>query len=121
VTIAPNAFNGTTCVETPATTFPYGNYVWTDVTVAGSSGQGVPTGTVMITDNGNPLATTTLNANGMGHFLSGAIPTTSCVFGFTFQDAAPLTVGTHVLGASYSGDSSFGAASATPVTVTITP
>jgi uncharacterized repeat protein (TIGR01451 family) len=121
VTIAPNAFNGTTCIETPATTFSYGSYVWTDVTVAGSSGQGVPTGTVMITDNGNPLATTTLNSDGAGHFLSGAIPTTSCVFGFTFQDTAPLTVGTHVLGASYAGDSSFGAASATPVTVTITP
>jgi uncharacterized repeat protein (TIGR01451 family) len=121
VTIAPNAFNGTTCVETSATTFSYGSYVWTDVTVAGSSGQGVPTGTVMITDNGNPLATTTLDANGAGHFLSGAIPTTSCVFGFTIQDSAPLTFGTHVLGASYSGDSSFGAASATPVTVTITP
>jgi hypothetical protein len=121
VTVAPNAFNGTTCVETAQTTFVYGSYVWTDINVAGASGQGVPTGTVAVTDNGNPLVTTSLNANGAGHFLSGAIPTSSCVSGFTFQDAPPLIVGTHVLGASYSGDATFGAATATPVTVTITP
>jgi hypothetical protein len=121
VTIAPNAFNGTTCVETPQTTFVYGSYVWTDINVAGASGQGVPTGTVAVTDNSNPLVTTPVNANGEGHFLSGAIPTSSCVSGFTFQDAPPLTVGTHLLGASYSGDATFGAATATPVTVTITP
>ena len=121
VTVSPNAFNGSTCTETPQTTFTYGSYVWTDVIVAGNSGQGVPTGTVSITDNANPLKTTTLNANGVGHFLSGAIPTSSCVSGYTFQDSAPLTAGTHVLGASYSGDSTFNASTATPVTVTITP
>jgi hypothetical protein len=121
VTIATNAFNGTTCVETPATTFVYGSYVWTDVGVAGNSGQGVPTGTVSITDGGSPLKTTALNANGVGHFLSGAIPTSSCISGYTFQDSPPLTAGTHVLGASYSGDSTFNAANATPATVTITP
>ncbi len=121
VTIAPTFLNQSTCALTSTTTFSYGSFVWTDVTVAGSSGQGAPTGTVMITDNGNPLATATLDANGDGHFLSGAIPTTSCVFGFFFQDAPPLAVGTHVLGASYSGDASFGAGNATPVTVTITP
>ena len=121
VTIAPNAFNGTTCVETPATTFNYGDYVWTDLTVAGLSGQGVPTGTVAITDNGNPLTTTSLNAAGLGHTLSGAIPNTSCVLGYTFQDTAPLVAGTHVLGASYSGDTSFNSASASTVTVTINP
>jgi trimeric autotransporter adhesin len=120
-TIATNAFNGTTCVETPATTFTYGSYVWTDVTVAGESGQGVPTGTVSITDNGSSLIATSLNANGQGHFLSGSIATTSCVFGYSFQDSPPLTVGTHLLGASYSGDSTFNAATASPVTVTITP
>jgi hypothetical protein len=121
VTIAPNAFNGTTCVETPQTTFTYGSYIWTDFTVAGASNQGVPTGTLTLTDNGNPLTTATLNAAGFAHVLSGAIPTTSCVSGYTFQDAAPLTVGTHALGASYSGDGSFNTATATPVTVTINP
>jgi hypothetical protein len=121
VTVAPNAFNGTTCVETAQTTFTYGSYIWTDFTVAGASLQGVPTGTLAITDNGNPLTTATLNASGVAHVLSGAIPTTSCVSGYTFQDAAPLTVGTHALGASYSGDGSFDAATASPVTVTITP
>ena len=120
VTVAPNAFNGTTCVETPQTTFTYGSYIWTDFTVAGASHQGVPTGTLAITDNGNPLTTATLNAAGFAHLLSGAIPSTSCVSGYTFQDAAPLTVGTHALGASYSGDGSFNAATATPVTVTVT-
>ncbi len=119
ITIQPNAFNGTTCEETPSTSFNYGDYVWTDVTVAGGSGQGVPTGTVSITEDGNPLATTTLNASGVAHFLSGAIPTTSCVYGYSFQDTAPLIGGTHVLGATYSGDASFGSMTATPVTVTI--
>src|SRR5262249_45253363 len=71
VTISPNAFNNATCVETPSTTFTYGSFVWTDVVVAGTSGQGVPTGTVAITDNGNPLLTRTLDPNGVGHFLSG--------------------------------------------------
>jgi hypothetical protein len=121
ITIAPNAFNGTSCVETPQTTFAYGSYVWTDVTVAGASGQGVPTGNLAITDNGNPLVATILNSNGEGHFLSGTIPTTSCVSGYTFQDAPPLTVGTHVLAASYPGDANFAAGTAAPVTVTITP
>lgn len=121
VTISPNAFNGTTCVETAQTTFTYDAYVWTDVVVAGVSGQGVPTGTVTITDNGNPLVTATLNANGVAHFLSGAIPSSSCVSGYTFQDSPPLTAGTHLITASYSGDSSFGSADATPVTVTINP
>jgi hypothetical protein len=122
VTISPNAFNQVTCVETPQTTFTYGSYVWTDVTVAGASGQGAPTGTVAITDNSSPLVTTILNAGGFGHFLSGAIPSTSCILGFTFQDTAPLTVGTHPLSAAYSGDTSFAAGtSASPVTITITP
>ncbi len=121
VTIAPNAFNGTTCVETAQTTFTYGSYVWTDVTAAGASGQGVPTGTVAVSDNGNPLLTTILNANGEGHFLSGTVPSSSCIFGYTFQDAPPLAVGTHVLTASYPGDANFAAGTAAPVTVTITP
>ena len=121
LTIEPNAFNGTSCVETPQTTFTYGSYIWTDFVVQGGSGQGIPTGTVSVTDGANPLVTTTLNANGIGHMLSGAIPTNSCVYLYTFQDTPPLTVGTHQLGASYSGDSSFNAMTATPVMVTITP
>ena len=120
LTIVPNALNGTTCVETPQTTFTYGSYVWTDFVVQGGSGQGVPTGTVAVTDGANPLVTTTLNANGIGHMLSGAIPTSFCIYLYTFQDTPPLTVGTHQLGASYSGDSSFNAMTATPVAVTIT-
>jgi trimeric autotransporter adhesin len=121
VTIQPNAFNGTTCIETPATTFTYGSYIWTDFTVTGASGQGVPTGTVAITDNGNALLTSSLNPSGLAHTLSGAIPSTSCVLGYTFQDTAPPTGGTHVIGATYSGDSTFHSMTATPVTVTITP
>src|SRR5262249_16667903 len=102
------------------TTFGYGNYVWKDITVTGASGQGVATGTVTVTDNGNPLATTTLNATGVAHMLFGAVPTNSCVFGYTFQDAPQLAVGAHVIAASYSGDSNFGPMTAAPVTVTIT-
>jgi hypothetical protein len=121
VTIQPNAFNGTTCIETPATTFSYGAFVWVDVTVAGASAQGVPTGTVTVTDNSSALVTVGLNPTGVGHFLSGANPATSCVNGKVFQNTAPLTGGTHILGASYSGDGSFNALTASPVTVTITP
>jgi hypothetical protein len=119
LTISPNALNGSTCTETPSTTFTYGDYIWTDAIVAGGSQQGVPSGTVSLTDNGNPLATLQLNSTGVGHLLSGAIPSSSCVNGYTFQDSAPLTAGTHVLGGSYSGDASFQPATATPVTVTI--
>ena len=121
VTIQTNAFNQTSCVENAQTTFTYGSYVWTDVTVAGVSGSGVPTGTVSIIDNSTPYVSTTLDPTGVGHFLSGAVPTTSCVFGYTFQDAAPLTGGSHILSATYSGDASFGPLTSSPVTVTITP
>ena len=106
VTIQPNAYNTSTCVETPAVTFTYGAPMWTDVTVAGASGHGVPTGTVPITDNANPLFTTSLNPNGVGHMLSGAVPI-SCLSRTVAQDTAPLATGTHVLGATYSGDGSF--------------
>jgi len=121
VTIQANAFNGTTCIETPATTFTYGSYIWTDFTVSGGSGQGVPTGTVSITDNSAALTTTPLNPTGVAHTLSGAIASTSCVSGYTFQDVAPPTGGTHIIGATYSGDGSFNSMTATPITVTITP
>ncbi|HEY4359216.1 MAG TPA: MBG domain-containing protein [Acidobacteriaceae bacterium] len=122
VVIQPNSFNVAACNnEAPATTFTYGSYIWTDFTVTGTSGQGVPTGTVAITDNGSPLVTTSLNPNGVAHTLSGAIPTSSCLSGYTIQDTAPPTGGTHVMGATYSGDSTFNAMTATPVTVTINP
>jgi uncharacterized repeat protein (TIGR01451 family) len=121
LTIEPNLFNGTTCAETTQTTFTYGSYIWTDFVVQGASGQGVATGTVAVTDNGNPLTTAALNANGIGHMLSGAIPSSSCVFGYTFQDVAPPIVGTHTLGATYSGDSNFSPMTASPVVITITP
>ena len=119
LTIEPNAFNGTTCAETPQTTFTYGSYIWTDFVVQGASGQGVATGTVAVTDNSNPLVTTTLNANGIGHTLSGAVANTSCVFLYTFQDIAPPIVGVHTLGATYSGDGNFNSMTASPVVVTI--
>lgn len=70
------------------------------VTVSGSGG--VPTGRVTIRDGANVLATVTL-VNGKASF---ALP-------------KGLTVGTHVLTASYSGDSVFRSSSSTPVKVQV--
>ena len=92
--------------------------------VQGNSGYGVgvPTGTLSITDNGNPVATVPLDPNGNGYLVAGSIPnTTSCIAGYIYAQMPTLSGGIHSLGASYSGDGTFGAGTATPVNVTVNP
>jgi len=90
---------------------PYGSApIYPRVDVAGLSGNGYPSGSVTLLDNGNSIdggLTLALNRNG------NALPTNAI---FTFSP------GTHTLTASYTGDSSFNAVAApssTPATFSI--
>jgi hypothetical protein len=65
----------------------------------------VPTGTVTLTDNGGPLGTGTYTLNGRGYV---ELPT------------QPVSLGQHVITASYSGDTSYGPSSASPYDALIT-
>ena len=122
ITVSPNYFNGSTCEENPQSTFNYGDYIWVDATVRGLSGQGLPTGLVTIYDNSSPIATSNLNNNGVAHIQSGPVATSNCLYGYTLQDIATFTGGSHSLTASYAGDGTFNASTTTgPVAVTVNP
>ena len=122
VTISPQSINQTACTITfPVSSYTYGALAWIEVAVAGNSQKGVATGTVTITDNGNPIATATLDPNGKGYLVAGAIPSSSCIYDYIFAQSPTLTGGVHLIGASYSGDGTFGAGTATPVSVTVGP
>ncbi|MHB8527365.1 MAG: Ig-like domain repeat protein [Candidatus Acidiferrales bacterium] len=100
-----------------ATTLVYGSSYLLRSDVTNSSGTncfnstsevliyGCPTGTLSLTDNGSPL-------------VAGAFPLNSQ--GYTEDQSIQLTGGSHTLLASYSGDNSYTASSATDV-VTVTP
>jgi Pro-kumamolisin, activation domain/Bacterial Ig-like domain (group 3) len=68
------------------------------------TGSNVPTGTVTLTDNGGPLGAGTYTINGRGYV---ELPT------------LPVTLGQHVITASYSGDTSYAASNAGPFDVLI--
>ncbi len=122
VTLTPYALNCTTGAMTPTTTFAYGSLIFLDTKVTAASGQGVPTGTVAITDNGNPVYTTSLNSNGASELVTGVISTSSCVYGFSYNNIPTLSGGSHVINETYSGDASFTSSTlAAPVTLSITP
>ena len=129
ITITPQYINLTACTITNQSTFTYGQLVWAQVSVAGTSGYGVPTGSVTITDsiNGGPtnnVTTVTLDSNGNGYLIAGNMGTASnsCLYDYLFAQAPMLVGGTHSLSATYSGDNSFQSGSAaTPASVTITP
>ena len=122
VVVSSNAFNGSTCIESPSTSFTYGDYIWIDATVRGISGQGLPTGSVTIYNSGNPIGTSNLNNNGVAHLLAGPVASTNCLFGYTLQDATTFAGGTHNLTASYAGDSTFNASTtAGPLAVSVNP
>ena len=89
------------------TSGPYGSSVYPKATVAADSSNGFPTGTVNITDNGAAITGDpySLNAEGI---------TAPPIGIFTFS------AGTHSIGGAYSGDGSFNASTATPVSFTIT-
>ncbi|MGB8890298.1 MAG: Ig-like domain repeat protein [Candidatus Korobacteraceae bacterium] len=122
ITITPQSITQTTtCLISPSNSFTYGQLVDVQIAVAGNSQQGVPTGTVAITDNGNPVGTVSLDSNGNGWLVAGVIPSTSCIYDYMFAQSPTLTGGTHQIGASYSGDATFQATTATPATITVTP
>jgi hypothetical protein len=84
----------------------YGGFLALQVAVAGASGLGTPTGTLNFTDTFNgstsPLLSSTLNSQG-----NAVVQETQ------------LALGSHKLNVAYSGDASFNAGSAGPVTVNI--
>jgi Big-like domain-containing protein len=114
-----NAQNGQV-TNSNATNFVYGSSLYflrADVTNSSgadcfnsnnsSSSYSCPTGTVTLTDNGNPTGLGALQLNSEG---------------FIENQAFQLTVGTHNLAASYSGDNSYlASSSANSVTLMIAP
>jgi len=92
---------------TPITSTTFSSTIFLQAQSAGTSGQGVATGTVTFSDTLNgttsPLTTVTLNSRGLAQ-----VPNSS------------LALGTHLLTASYSGDPSFSPSAGAPVTLTVT-
>ncbi len=129
ITIQPQLITQTTTCQLSNSNgpFTYGQLIWAQISVAGVSGQGIPTGSVTITDsiNGGPTNTVTtipLDPNGNGYLVSGAISTSSCLFDYIFAQVPTLIGGTHSISATYSGDSTFNAGSAgTPASIVVTP
>ncbi|WP_158820222.1 Ig-like domain repeat protein [Granulicella sp. S156] len=73
------------------------------VNAAKGQSDGIATGTVTVTDNGNPLSTIALDSTGAAFFTSAA-----------------LAIGSHSFTVSYSGDASFSASSsASPITFSV--
>jgi Pro-kumamolisin, activation domain/Bacterial Ig-like domain (group 3) len=129
ITITPQFINLLGCTITNQNTFTYGQLVWAQVSVAGVSGYGVPTGTVTITDSinagpTNNVTTVTLDPNGNGYLVAGNVGTASnsCLYDYIFAQAPMLVGGSHSLNATYSGDNTFQSGSTGSSTaVTITP
>jgi Pro-kumamolisin, activation domain/Bacterial Ig-like domain (group 3) len=87
---------------------PYGGFLQIQSTVAGASGHGVATGTVIFSDGGSQVTSIPLNNQAQAAF-------------FTCGTDVCLTLGPHTLAASYSGDNSFSpSATVQPLTVNVT-
>jgi hypothetical protein len=84
----------------------YGNFLDLQVNVAGASQQGTPTGTLTFSDtfNGNTSTLLSVSLNSQGNAI---------------VQETQLALGTHTLNVSYSGDASFSASGAGPVSVTV--
>jgi subtilase family serine protease len=123
VAIEPEAITQTTtCLLSDANTFNYGDLVWIPVTVTGTSGQGIPTGSVTISVDGNAYATETLDPQGTGYLAAGNISSSSCLYEYMFAQSPTIPGGVHSITATYSGDSTFAAgSSATPASITVNP
>lgn len=122
VAITPEWFNDTvTCTLNYVNSYSYGQFAWIPAAVTSNSGAGVPTGTVTFTVDGTPWGTEKLDEQGNGYLAAGTLATTSCLYDYMFAQGPTLTGGVHTIGASYSGDSTFGPATATPVQVTVNP
>ncbi|MDE1156442.1 MAG: Ig-like domain repeat protein, partial [Acidobacteriaceae bacterium] len=93
----------------------YGSYLGLQVQVAGKSQQGTPSGSVSFYDNGQLLGALKLDTAAQATLNTGYAPVAPV--------SAPLylSVGTHSITVSYSGDNSFNAAkTSAPYTVTVT-
>ena len=124
ITITPQVINLSACTLTNGSTFTYGQLVWVEVAVAGASGQGIPTGSVSITIDGNSYTSEPLDPNGKGYIVAGNMGTSanSCLYGYAFSQAPMLQGGTHTIGATYSGDATFQTVTvASGASVTVSP
>jgi hypothetical protein len=103
-TVAPRPTSTAVTVSSPTSTT--GQPVSFTATVTASGGKANPTGIVTFTDDGTPIGTSTLTT-------SGGVTTTSMLL-------TTLPLGANAIGASFAGDSNFGASAspAAPVTVT---
>jgi len=93
-------------------TLPYGDFVYFHAQVASASGNGTPTGTITFQDGATVLETLSVDATGASELVSGG----AAEEGATIC----LTLGSHSITASYSGDNSFNAASSQPYAFTVT-
>lgn len=103
VTVTPE--NGTTTLFGPTAT-SYGRIFELNTIVAGTSGNGVPSGQVTLTDNGTPLGQVPLNNVGSAIFLN-CPPNGGTILGAFVSPIPCLSVGTHTITATYSGDAGF--------------
>ena len=124
-TFVANTFSCTTGALTGTNAITYGSAVYLDTTVAGVSGQGVPTGKISLLDNNAALASVALNATGNSEIIAGVFTGTGsqgCVYGYANPNLASLTGGVHSITVTYPGDSNFGASStANPYNITVSP
>ena len=98
---------------TQISSVPYGDFLYLHSAVTSTSGNGIPTGTVTYQDGSTSLGSITLNSKGEGELVSG---------GFAQLGAAiSLSVGSHSITASYSGDNSLNSSTTSqPLILTIT-
>ncbi|MGA2251467.1 Ig-like domain repeat protein, partial [Terracidiphilus sp.] len=89
---------------TAGSSVPYGSDLVLDVTIAAASGsQGAATGTVTFSDGSTVLGTAAVNVAGAAEF-KGSF----------------LSIGSHTITASYSGDASYNASTTSPLQFTVT-
>lgn len=107
---------GTPTINPPSSSIAYGGSYILQITVTNLSGQhcsdvtvACPTGTLTVTDNGQPLKD-----------FSGTNVATLNSAGFAEDQPVQLAVGTHSIVATYSGDNSFNASTSAAKTITIT-
>jgi hypothetical protein len=92
----------TTSLSASSTQATSGQAITFTAAVAPKSGSGVPTGTVTFNDGATQLGTVSLNSSG-----SAAL------------DTSTLSVGSHLIAATYSGDANFAASTSAAVSITI--
>ena len=112
---------GTTGGLSAATSFLYGANVYIDATVAGASGTGTPTGTVGFKLSKGATAVLSFN-NQLDSFADTYFDAGLGYAGYDIMPTAPvLSPGTYTAAITYSGDTTFNASTATPITFTVTP